>query len=372
MKTVREGQIVMTTRLSVRMLTLALPLAGWIAVAGASGTDFSMGGPEGKSDQCLACHSQKDKVAGKYLIDPVKYQHTNHAKIGCPACHDAVAAGHPAVKSTSAKSNCLFCHEDIGAEYSRGIHNGKANCSGCHDPHQAKTPSEISGYDINKMCARCHDHYAITASHAKWLPQAELHIEMLPCITCHTASKNYVINLYIITRKGIPHQGKFESAGYDELKRMSGGNEIISLIDTNGDNYISLAELQNFNTSYIQKGLHLQGMMTPETVTHGFQILDNRRDCTFCHASGPGTMQTSFIAVPEKNGTFRKVAVEKGAVLKVLGSTPDFYMTGKTRNSMLNKIGLLILIGGLIMPVGHGTLRFLSRNIRNRKEDHHE
>ena len=88
--------------------------------------------------------------------------------------------------------------------------------------------------------------------------------------------------------------------------------------------------------------------------------------------SGPGVMQTSFIALPEPNGTFHRVAVEKGAVLDALGSTPDFYMTGKTRNSMLNKIGLVIIAGGMVMPVGHGFLRFLSRNIRNRREDHHE
>ena len=47
-------------------------------------------------------------------------------------------------------------------------------------------------------------------------------------------------------------------------------------------------------------------------------------------------------------------------------------MTGRTRNSILNKVGLAILLGGLIMPVGHGFLRFLSRNIRNRKDNSHE
>ncbi len=357
----------------VLFLALALSLAGWTAMASASGPGYSFGAAEGKNGNCLDCHSASDKVGSKFFIDPVKYRHTNHAKIGCPACHDdSVAAGHPAVKKASVKSDCRFCHTDIAGDYAKSSHAGKTSCNGCHDPHRANTPAEISGYDINRMCAGCHDHYGITASHAKWLPQAELHIEMLPCITCHTGSKNYVINMYIINRKGIPHLGKFEAAGYDELKRVAGGKEILSLIDTNGDNYISLAELRNFNTNSAHKGLHLQGMMTPETVTHSFQILDNRRDCTFCHASGPGAMQTSFIAVPEQNGTFRKVAVEKGAVLEALYSTPDFYMTGKTRNSMLNKIGLLIIAGGMIMPVGHGFLRYLSRNIRNRKEKGHE
>jgi predicted CXXCH cytochrome family protein len=357
---------------TIHMLTLVVTLAGWTAVASASGQGFSMGGPEGKNANCLNCHGTTGKVGSKYFIDPVKYTHTNHAKIGCPACHDSVAAGHPAVKTASEKADCRFCHADIGEEYGKSSHAAKAPCGGCHDPHRANTPTEISGNDMNKMCAGCHDHYGITASHAKWLPQAELHIEMLPCITCHTGSKNYVINLYIINRKGIPRLGKFEPAGYDELQRVAGAKNILSMIDSNGDNYISLAELRNFNTNPAYKALHLQGMMTPETASHSFQILDNRRDCTFCHASGPGAMQTSFIAIPEQNGTFQKVAVEKGAVLEALYSTPDFYMTGKTRNSTLNKIGLLIIIGGMCMPVGHGFLRFLSRNIRNRKENRHE
>jgi predicted CXXCH cytochrome family protein len=365
----------MTTALKqmVLFLTLSLFMALYAPLSRASGPGFSMGGPEGKNGNCLACHGSSGKVSSKFFIDPVKYRHTNHARIGCPACHDdSVAAGHPAVKKVSLKSDCRFCHTDIAGEYATSSHAGKTSCNGCHDPHKAKTPSEISGSDINKMCAGCHEHYAIMASHAKWLPQAELHIEMLPCITCHTGSKNYVINLYIINRQGIPHGGKFEPAGYDELKRLAGGKSILSIIDTNGDNYISLVELRSFNTNPAYKGLHLQGMMTPEKVTHSFQILDNRRDCTFCHASGPGAMQTSYIAVPEENGTYLKVAVEKGAVLDALQSTPDFYMTGKTRNSILNKVGLLILLGGLVMPVGHGFLRYLSRNIRNRKENGHE
>jgi len=83
-------------------------------------------------------------------------------------------------------------------------------------------------------------------------------------------------------------------------------------------------------------------------------------------------MHNSFIALPAKNGTFQRVAVEKGAVLDTLYGTPDFYMTGKTRNKTLDKLGLVIIAGGLVMPVGHGFLRFLSRNIRKRREDRHE
>lgn len=79
-------------------------------------------------------------------------------------------------------------------------------------------------------------------------------------------------------------------------------------------------------------------------------------------------MQKSFIAFPEKNGGYTRVAVEKGAILDILYGTPDFYMLGTTRSTSLNIIGGLIVAAGLSFPVGHGFFRLLTR--KNRKEDH--
>ena len=355
--------------------SLTMALAGWAllaGVAGAQGAGFSLGGTDGKNGTCLDCHGKPAEVGEKNVIDPVKYGQTNHARIGCPACHDTAANGHPVPGQPSAKADCTACHDDITTEYTASSHAEKVGCNGCHDPHRVNTTSEISGTEINRVCSGCHGTYQITASHAKWLPQADLHIEMLPCVTCHTGSKDYVINMYIIKRQGNSRFGKFDLASHDQLQRLAGSGAIVSLIDVNNDNYVSLDELRNFNRNPAYNGMHLRSMMMPEKVTHTFQFLDNRRDCTFCHASGPGTMQTSFIAIPQEDGTFSNVAVEKGAVLDALYGTPDFYMTGKTRNDGMNIIGLAIIAGGMVMPIGHGFLRFLTRRIRNKKENGHE
>jgi hypothetical protein len=108
-------------------------------------------------------------------------------------------------------------------------------------------------------------------------------------------------------------------------------------------------------------------MMTPETVTHDFRLLANRRDCSFCHASGPDARQTSFISLVQSDGSYRRVPVEQGAVLDALYGTPDFYMVGSTRSKALNYIGAMIIAGGLVLPIGHGSLRFLTR--RNRQDE---
>jgi predicted CXXCH cytochrome family protein len=354
--------------------TIRILLAAALAVglstpvlAGSDGPGYSFGDSTGKNEACLSCHGDAVKVKGPALINPTQFGHTTHARIGCPSCHEGVSPTHPGGGRTP-RASCQQCHTEINNEYATGVHAGKASCSGCHNPHKVESPREISGMEINQMCGSCHDKFKMSAKHGEWLPQADLHLYMLPCVTCHTASQKYFVSMYLVSTKNEGKLGKPEVASYEELKQETGGRDILTLIDTNHDNYVSLTELRNFNLSREHKFLRMQGMMTPETASHKFEILDNRRNCTFCHGSGPSVMQTSYLSLPEENGTYRRVEVEKGAVLDALYGTPDFYMMGSNKNTSLSIIGLAIICGGLIMPVFHGTLRFLTR--KNRKKEH--
>jgi len=353
------------------LIRLLMPL---LLVAGASvctagqegGSGFSFGDAAARNEACLSCHGEAAKVKPALVIERAQYGHTTHANIGCPTCHGTVAQSHPPAKTQ--RADCRECHADVGQEYAASIHAGKTKCAGCHNPHKVKAPVEISGEEINKMCSGCHNGLEMTAKHSEWLPQADLHLRMLPCITCHTGSKDYFISMYIVKGKNGSRFGRQELASYQELKKLAGDKDIVSLLDTNGDNYVSLEELRNFNKDSSHRFLRLQGMMTPEKVTHNFEILTNRRNCTFCHSSGSARMQTSYISLPAENGTFKRVPVERGAVLDALYGTPDFYMMGSTKNGTLNILGLAVVCGGLIMPIGHGSLRFLTRKNRTGKE----
>jgi len=340
------------------------------AAAEQDGPGYSFGSTTGKNEACLTCHADSQKVKGASLINVTQYGHTTHARIGCPSCHEGVAPTHPTDGVRTPRANCQQCHTEVNSEYVTSIHAGKAACSGCHNPHKVESPREISGNEINQMCGGCHEKFKMSAKHGEWLPQADLHLYMLPCITCHTGSKNYFVSMYLVSTKNEGKLDKPEVATFAELRAMSGGADIIGLIDTNHDNYVSLTELRSFNRNSEHKTLRLQGMVTPETVSHKFEILDDRRNCTFCHGSGPGLMQTSFLSLPQENGTFRRVAVEKGAVLDALYGTPDFYLMGSNKNNTLSIIGLAVICGGLIMPIGHGFMRFLTRKNRMGKEHH--
>jgi len=320
---------------------------------------------EGNSE-CLACHAEQGTVADDYVIDPAIFDTTAHAELGCPTCHPSVGTGHPDDGLPPAKASCQDCHDEIAREYARSTHYASAVCHDCHNPHQVRGVTAVSGPDMNRTCSHCHATDVVASRHTAWLPQSELHIAMLPCVSCHTASQQNVITLYIVRRQSGTVLGDFDLAGFSELQELTHGRALQSLIDSNEDNYISLAELRLFNLDPGKSTLRLQGMMTPESVTHDFSILANRRDCSFCHASGPNARQTSFVSLAQSDGSYRRVAVEQGAVLDALHGTPDFYMVGATRSTVLNYIGAAIIAGGLIMPLGHGTLRFLTR--RNRKD----
>lgn len=321
------------------------------------------------NSDCLGCHADVDTVGDKFQINQVSFDTTAHAEIGCKECHASVTDKHPDDGVPPSKAHCQDCHDDISTEYVQSNHHGNATCNDCHNPHTARSATAVSGVDMNRQCEGCHGTLDTVLKHAEWLPQADLHIANLPCISCHTASQDNVITMYIIKRSDSLLSGKQELATYDDLKKQAGNKSIESLIDRNEDNYISLAELRMFNLDSEHKTLRLQGMITPEKVTHDFRTLDNRWDCSFCHASGPGARQTSFVSLVQEDGSYRRIAAEKGAVLDALYGTPDFYMVGATRSKMLDYLGMVIIAGGMVMPIGHGTLRFLTRKNRQHKEE---
>jgi predicted CXXCH cytochrome family protein len=323
------------------------------------------------AEDCQGCHGDESiaEQGGGYLyVDPVRYGRTAHADVGCPSCHESVSDDHPDDAVRPSRAGCGECHDEVEAEYARSSHADNATCTDCHDPHEARPAARVSGEEMNRPCMGCHDEGDVVASHKEWLPQTVLHIRALPCITCHTGSKDYVVTFFIETvqerEDGSPNATLIS---HEDL--MAGAGEpdsLVSVIDKDGDGQVSVQELRLFYRNGKDEGLRLWGMMMPEVATHDYATLDNRWDCSFCHASGPGAVQKSFVALPVSTGAYVKVPVESGAILDVLYGTPDFYMVGSTRSKMLSLLGLAIVLGGLGVPLVHGTLRLLT--IRKRRE----
>ena len=322
-----------------------------------------------ENEDCLGCHDDVDLVGEGSFVAEVAFVNSAHADIGCSSCHDSISAAHPDDGLAASRPNCLDCHGDVAEEYAQTTHNENAGCSDCHDPHNVRGAAAVSGHDMNAMCVECHTADDVVDSHSEWLPQANLHIGMVPCVTCHTASEDVIISLYITHKKENIETGALDLADHGELAALAGSDDVQDLVDTNRDDYISIAELRMFNRNPANKNVQLLGMMTPASVSHDITTLDNRWDCSFCHVSGPGAMQTSYVSLAQPDGSFKRVPAEQGAVLDALFGTPDFYMVGATRSKTMNYLGLAIIAGGLVLPIGHGSLRFLTRKNRRKSED---
>ena len=80
-----------------------------------------------------------------------------HGELGCPSCHESVTAAHPDDGLAPSRAGCADCHQEVGEEYARSGHAANASCGDCHNPHAVRSATEVSGYDMNRKCAACHD-----------------------------------------------------------------------------------------------------------------------------------------------------------------------------------------------------------------------
>jgi len=170
-------------------------------------------------------------------------------------------------------------------------------------------------------------------------------------------------------REGMAMNPTASPATYDELMVLAkedGG--ITSAVDRDADGEVSFEELKTFYHRGRAYDLRLWGMMTPEVATHNYTTLDNRWDCSFCHTEGPETLKQSFVALPGPYGHYTRIPVHGEAALGSLFGNPDFYMIGTTRSRILTLLGFAIVLGGLAVPVFHGTLRLLTMRYRRREK----
>src|SRR5690606_15559499 len=97
----------------------------------------------------------------------------------------------------------------------------------------------------------------------QWLPQTEVHLASLPCISCHTGSEKLALELYLIKEGQQTAEGDFELAGHAELAALTGSEEVSRLIDGDGNGQVSIDELRAFNRNPDYRSFRLHGMMVP-------------------------------------------------------------------------------------------------------------
>lgn len=182
--------------------------------------------------ECIACHTEQallfppragldlEKLANA-LVDPFKFQASDHAGMACKTCHGKGYVDYPHVPAKEAKAlECAECHAQIAfrvqAQFDQSVHARNLaeqfSCNTCHDPHVDRVaravadPRKTVALD-NAKCMACHnsdERFAeyggkipqgksrpdIDAIHA-FLPNTQRHWQAVRCIECHTPASTH-------------------------------------------------------------------------------------------------------------------------------------------------------------------------------------
>jgi len=327
------------------------------------------------SEACRKCHADKQKAVSESIHFTMISGGDLKAPV-CTDCHGFHAVGPKATYETLSGVPCKKCHDGIFKKYSQSVHGlAKANggghraplCSSCHFAHEVKGTAMTER--IKMACLGCHK--AAEDLHKRWLPNAELHLSMVSCASCHSpkAGKGIYLKLYdqktgkpfteeqIVKLLGTDYQGLSE--------RMNAHGEGI---DSEGLWNI----VKQLNAKGAEAKLTFLGKMelSDGSEAHMLSAKKNAvRECESCHSANSAFFKTVTVAIVKANGDLvrYKARPEVLGSMISLASLRQFYVLGSTRLKILDWIGVLMVFGGMSVPIAHFAIRILTSPIREAK-----
>lgn len=323
------------------------------------------------SEACRGCHAQKyAQIQGS--IHYAMLKGGNLEAPVCSDCHGGHSVGKKALAETMSGTPCRTCHGDIFDIYKESVHGraksgGKHNvplCSSCHFAHDVKAAS--SADLLKKACLGCHD--ALEA-HAKWLPNAEAHLDAISCAACHVPGEARSIHLVI------SESATGKAAGGEQLAGLLGAdNALLKECEQSGD-CIDDVELWKIYWALNKQDAKfvIAGRMklNDGKKAHHLQLKAQAvRECERCHRADSDFFADVKMAVVKPNGKTELYNMDPKVLQSAISILPlsQFYALGSTRVKLLDILGVLFVLGGMSFPALHITVRMLTRGIRQRNK----
>ena len=333
---------------------------------------------------CLGCHSieglEKKLPNGESLslnVPGEAFAKSVHRVIGCAGCHADVELGnHPATASDirsvreysiARAEGCRLCHDAAFKEHEGSLHSVRVRegdprapvCTGCHGSHS------VSPKTAYETCIRCHA--AALDAHGQWLPNARLHHEVVSCAACHApaAPRMLDLRLYDSATKG----WVTEKEGTPQFEQLAGSADA----DGNG---LDAAELRNLLREINRDAttpMTLRGRVELRTGVEAHRLAGKAqaiRACDSCHRYGAEPFEIVTVSMTGSDGRPLRYHAQReilGSALAV-ESLPEFYAIGGTRSTFLDVLFILALLGGVGVPLGHMTVKWLFRKYRPRHD----
>ena len=314
---------------------------------------------------CLACHGQAgltktfangDKV--ELQVDGAAFAGSVHAPLGCTGCHAAIdLKAHPGktrpfasagVYRDAAIEACRGCHEQSFDAYLKSRHAGARDtggpqCADCHRPHQVAPTSTSTG--LRDACLACHA--GAPEAHAKWLPNAKHHLEVVSCAACHAPGVQRKVDLRL----------------YDPVQKreLTAKDEPIAAIAADEKRIWQVVQ-----GAQREGKVRLVGRLEIVNGAQAHALAPKAgavSECTTCHRKGAEPFENVTLSIVGADG--RRVRYEASKdVLRDPASVDalrGFYAIGGTRIELLDVLLALALVGGISAPLVHLIVRRLAR-----------
>ena len=336
-----------------------------------------------ENDECMECHSddtltrnESEGMKEDLYIDYNNFKYSVHNVNGitCVDCHSDIEElnwDNEVPHATSlAMVDCDGCHEAEGEAYLNSVHKkagGKGitiPCYACHGYHFVSHLEADSVFEReNRFCLKCHN----PDNFHEWLPQKETHFAFVECAVCHA-----------------PESPRYISLRFFDLvsKKFLGAKDLLAALDTDFDSFmekldadkdgvISLPELEDMVFLLRQKDIRgtFHGELVLELVptVHHINRGGANRECEQCHNPQSPFFEEVYITLNKEDGTGQRQKVER----RVLESyyVNHFYAIGGTRVRYLDKIGLVLIVGGISVVIGHLLVRVATIPLRRKRKE---
>lgn len=316
---------------------------------------------------CRTCHTQQFQQWSTSVHAALVGEGNPIAPV-CTVCHSPHAIKKGVAESMDTVP-CKSCHSAIFTAYAGSVHGMLRSggitqaplCFSCHGAHAVHVPSEVEG--LKDVCLGCHKD--AIEKHRTWLPNVDLHFEVVACPTCHVPTAQRRVNLVLFnstTQKTLPQPvgiPEFESANGSGSAKLP-GMDAATLFNL----------LKTLNRPGVEDKTVIKGRLEVATAVEAHQIKPAAmaiNSCNTCHRAGANTFQSVVVSVAGPAGMPILYGANKDVLNSAfsIASIGGFYAIGGTRITFLDALLVLALIGGIGFPIAHGSLRVFFTLLRN-------
>lgn len=291
-----------------------------------------------ENEACLECHGTRDilemsreerlelviptlkdqevsKEKRALYVDYEQFRSTVHQDLQCTDCHTGIK-NLPHAQPLG-MVNCAQCHEEIVAQYEKSKHATASHrlCFECHNPHATTSFRTLSQKERMGICLKCHKEEG-----HRWLPQRELHFQYLECTVCHAPKAKKGLYFYL-TAEG--KDGRRSSLSYQQLEDFTRGygGDVVKAIDRSGNGMVDVSEINRFITTLQEQGAQSPRIEEKVLVLKPYHNYTDEvkqiKDCTMCHVSGAPFYSQVMLRLPEREGGWRAIKMEKAIIGKI-------------------------------------------------------